>query len=176
MELIFRPGFSTRERADGLAGRGVGMDVVRDAILGLRGRVTAVVSSHNLAELQAICDHATVLDRGGQPDEKCGELLVARPAAESPAKMPGGAVEDAHGPCQSRLPERESREEGDSSMRSKRPGRTARPASMARAARALSRLPRSAWDRTGAMSRPGSAALSRARASLRPGRGALFAG
>jgi len=37
---------------------------VRDLISGLRGRVTAVVSSHNLAELQAICDHATVLDHG----------------------------------------------------------------------------------------------------------------
>jgi len=40
IELIFRPGFSTHERVDGLAGRGVGMDVVRDAVVGLRGRVT----------------------------------------------------------------------------------------------------------------------------------------
>ena len=37
---------------------------VRELIAGLRGRVTAVVSSHNLAELQAICDHATILDHG----------------------------------------------------------------------------------------------------------------
>jgi chemotaxis protein histidine kinase CheA len=40
VELIFRPGFSTREGVDGLAGRGVGMDVVRDAVVGLRGRIT----------------------------------------------------------------------------------------------------------------------------------------
>ena len=40
VELIFRPGFSTRDEVDGLAGRGVGMDVVRDAVVGLRGRVT----------------------------------------------------------------------------------------------------------------------------------------
>lgn len=37
---------------------------IRKLVSGLRGRVTAVVSSHNLAELQAICDYATVLDRG----------------------------------------------------------------------------------------------------------------
>ncbi len=38
-DLLFRPGFSTRAQADELSGRGVGLDVVRDAVERLRGRV-----------------------------------------------------------------------------------------------------------------------------------------
>jgi len=38
-ELIFHPGFSTAGQIDGLAGRGVGMDVVRRNIEAMRGRV-----------------------------------------------------------------------------------------------------------------------------------------
>jgi two-component system chemotaxis sensor kinase CheA len=36
-DLIFEPGFSTRDRVNELSGRGVGLDVVRDAARGLRG-------------------------------------------------------------------------------------------------------------------------------------------
>lgn len=35
--LIFEPGFSTRDEVSDLSGRGVGLDVVRDAVRGLRG-------------------------------------------------------------------------------------------------------------------------------------------
>ena len=35
--LIFEPGFSTRDAVSELSGRGVGLDVVRDAVRGLRG-------------------------------------------------------------------------------------------------------------------------------------------
>jgi two-component system chemotaxis sensor kinase CheA len=38
--LIFQAGFSTRDQAGELSGRGVGLDVVRDTIRGLRGTVT----------------------------------------------------------------------------------------------------------------------------------------
>lgn len=37
--LIFEPGFSTRQQATDISGRGVGMDVVKRNIQGLRGRV-----------------------------------------------------------------------------------------------------------------------------------------
>jgi two-component system chemotaxis sensor kinase CheA len=40
LELIFRPGFSTKERATDLSGRGVGMDVVKETTDRLRGRLT----------------------------------------------------------------------------------------------------------------------------------------
>lgn len=45
LELLFEPGFSTKETIDELSGRGVGMDVVRTIIAGLRGR-TALRSVH----------------------------------------------------------------------------------------------------------------------------------
>ena len=37
---------------------------VRDLVAGLKGRCTVVISSHNLAELEQLCDAAAVLDRG----------------------------------------------------------------------------------------------------------------
>src|SRR5690606_32632322 len=39
MQLVFRHGFSTEREADELAGRGVGMDVVKEKIEGLGGSV-----------------------------------------------------------------------------------------------------------------------------------------
>lgn len=42
LDLIFRPGFSTRSGADELSGRGVGMDVVLDSISALNGTVDVV--------------------------------------------------------------------------------------------------------------------------------------
>jgi two-component system chemotaxis sensor kinase CheA len=39
LELIFAPGFSTAEQITGLSGRGVGMDVVRRNIEGIRGKI-----------------------------------------------------------------------------------------------------------------------------------------
>ncbi len=39
-ELLFHPGFSTRDRADDFAGRGVGMDVVRTSLAEIRGSIT----------------------------------------------------------------------------------------------------------------------------------------
>ncbi|MDD4885656.1 MAG: chemotaxis protein CheA [Thiomonas sp.] len=39
LELIFLPGFSTKEQVSELSGRGVGMDVVRSTVTALRGRI-----------------------------------------------------------------------------------------------------------------------------------------
>lgn len=39
LNLVFLPGFSTKETIDELSGRGVGMDVIRTTVEGLRGRV-----------------------------------------------------------------------------------------------------------------------------------------
>lgn len=39
-ELLFHPGFSTKDKADDFSGRGVGLDVVRTAINDVRGAVT----------------------------------------------------------------------------------------------------------------------------------------
>lgn len=40
LDFIFHPGFSTKEKADDFAGRGVGMDVVRTTLLHLRGSIS----------------------------------------------------------------------------------------------------------------------------------------
>lgn len=40
LELIFLPGFSTKEQASDLSGRGVGMDVVKESTTRLRGRLS----------------------------------------------------------------------------------------------------------------------------------------
>ena len=45
-ELIFQSGFSTNNEVNALSGRGLGMDIVRERIEGLRGRVT-VSSTYN---------------------------------------------------------------------------------------------------------------------------------
>lgn len=37
---------------------------IRKLIGSLRGRATVIVSSHNLTELQTLCDHATIMSRG----------------------------------------------------------------------------------------------------------------
>jgi ABC-type multidrug transport system ATPase subunit len=37
---------------------------IRDLVASLRKRATVVVSSHNLAEIQELCDHVAILDRG----------------------------------------------------------------------------------------------------------------
>ncbi|PZO23231.1 MAG: hypothetical protein DCF25_01000 [Leptolyngbya foveolarum] len=39
-DLLFQPGFSTRDQADDFAGRGVGMDVVRTSLAEIRGSIT----------------------------------------------------------------------------------------------------------------------------------------
>ncbi|APZ43012.1 chemotaxis protein CheA [Acidihalobacter ferrooxydans] len=39
LDLIFRPGFSTKDQASELSGRGVGMDVVKETVRSLRGRL-----------------------------------------------------------------------------------------------------------------------------------------
>jgi chemotaxis protein histidine kinase CheA/ActR/RegA family two-component response regulator len=39
-DLLFLPGFTTREQADDFSGRGVGMDVVRTALTDIRGSIT----------------------------------------------------------------------------------------------------------------------------------------
>jgi len=39
LEMIFRPGFSTRDKVDDISGRGIGMNVVQDAIRKLTGNI-----------------------------------------------------------------------------------------------------------------------------------------
>jgi two-component system chemotaxis sensor kinase CheA len=91
--LIFEPGFSTRESVSELSGRGVGLDVVRDAVRGLRGTVTVESTPgkgtafiFRLPLTLALIDGLLVETGGGKyvvplaQVEECVALNGARPA------------------------------------------------------------------------------------------------
>lgn len=70
--LLFLPGFSTAEKVSGLSGRGVGMDVVRQSIVSLGGRINissepgvGTVFSISLPLTLAILD-GMIVNTGGQ--------------------------------------------------------------------------------------------------------------
>jgi ABC-type multidrug transport system ATPase subunit len=70
---------------------------IRQLIKTRKGRCTVVVSSHNLQELEEVCDHAAILDRG--------QLVVAGTMAELTASAEEVRFELARGP----VPEEEIR-------------------------------------------------------------------
>jgi len=53
LELIFRPGFTTKEKVDSLSGRGIGMNVVQDTLRKLTGniRITSKVGEGTVFEV-----------------------------------------------------------------------------------------------------------------------------
>jgi chemotaxis protein histidine kinase CheA/CheY-like chemotaxis protein len=70
--LIFRPGFSTRDEANAIAGRGVGMDVVAQEVRRLRGTIDLASQPGNGTRLtirlaaRLALEQATVALAGGQ--------------------------------------------------------------------------------------------------------------
>ena len=64
---------------------------VRQLILGMRGEHTVVVSSHNLQELEQLCDAAAILDRGRLVQAGTLEELT-RQAAEFRVQIARGTV------------------------------------------------------------------------------------
>lgn len=88
--LIFAPGFSTAEQVSNISGRGVGMDVVKQAIQGLGGRVTissdpgkGTIFSLSLPLTLAIAD-GMIVSSGGEtlilPLNNVVESLQANPS------------------------------------------------------------------------------------------------
>ncbi|MCS6900832.1 MAG: ABC transporter ATP-binding protein [Myxococcales bacterium] len=63
---------------------------IRQLIKGRKGRCTLVVSSHNLQELEEVCDHAAILDRG--------QLIVAGTMTDLTASAEEVRFELARGP------------------------------------------------------------------------------
>ena len=41
IQIVFEPGFSSREKADHVSGRGIGMDAVKKEVMKLEGKVWA---------------------------------------------------------------------------------------------------------------------------------------
>ena len=71
LDLIFMPGFSTREKADSISGRGVGMDVVREMVSSVQGAVTLETKEGSGTTFRLILPltlaivNALILDDGG---------------------------------------------------------------------------------------------------------------
>ena len=92
---------------------------IRDLVRSLQGSrgVTTVISSHNLAEIQELCDHVAILDKGrlkvaGSIDDitrqgRMIELEMARPFAEAERSrllaVPGVQAVEERGPRRYRL-------------------------------------------------------------------------
>jgi ABC-type multidrug transport system ATPase subunit len=64
---------------------------VRQIVKSRKGRCTLVISSHNLQELEEICDYAAILDHG--------HLVAHGTMAELTATASEIRIELAHGPC-----------------------------------------------------------------------------
>jgi len=77
--LIFTPGFSTAESVTELAGRGVGMDVVRSDITALGGRIETASAPGRGTAFTLLLPLTTAVTRVVQL--RCGDLTVAMPAS-----------------------------------------------------------------------------------------------
>ena len=118
VSLIFEPGFSTRDKVSELSGRGVGLDVVRDAVRALRGSL-AVESTpgkgtafiFRLPLTLALIDGLLVETAGGRyvvplaQVEECVALNDLRPGpVRGPALRRGPRRARADGPAPQALP------------------------------------------------------------------------
>ena len=77
-QLIFRPGFSTAETVTELAGRGVGMDVVRSEVNAMGGRVETQSESGRGTRFKLLLPLTTAVTQVVML--RCGELMVAVPS------------------------------------------------------------------------------------------------
>jgi two-component system, chemotaxis family, sensor kinase CheA len=73
--LLFLPGFSTADKVSNLSGRGVGMDVVKSAILGLGGRIS-ISSVEGKGTTFSISLPLTLAVLDGMVVQVAGETLV----------------------------------------------------------------------------------------------------
>jgi chemosensory pili system protein ChpA (sensor histidine kinase/response regulator) len=76
--LIFTPGFSTAESVTGLAGRGVGMDVVRADVNAMGGRIETATAPGRGTSFRLVLPLTTAVTQVVML--RCGELKVAVPS------------------------------------------------------------------------------------------------
>ncbi len=76
--LIFTPGFSTAESVTGLAGRGVGMDVVRADVNAMGGRIETATAAGRGTSFRLVLPLTTAVTQVVML--RCGELKVAVPS------------------------------------------------------------------------------------------------
>lgn len=94
--LLFRPGFSTATEVSNLSGRGVGMDVVRNEIQALGGRI-ALISEEGRGTTLTISLPLTLAVMEGMVVTVAGEALVVPTLSLRETLQPGQA--DIHAFC-----------------------------------------------------------------------------
>jgi chemosensory pili system protein ChpA (sensor histidine kinase/response regulator) len=94
--MIFTPGFSTAEQVTELAGRGVGMDVVRAEVTSLGGRIETASATGRGTAFQLVLPLTTAVTQ--VVALACGELHVAVPATlvETVRRVPVAEAEAAY--------------------------------------------------------------------------------
>ena len=94
--LIFAPGFSTASEVTELAGRGVGLDVVRAEVNGMGGRIETGSSTGQGTRFRLLLPLTTAVTQVVML--RCGELRVAVPSTliEVVRRVPTGDVERAY--------------------------------------------------------------------------------
>jgi chemosensory pili system protein ChpA (sensor histidine kinase/response regulator) len=95
-QLIFAPGFSTAETVTELAGRGVGMDVVRAEVAAMGGRIETASTPGQGTRFRLLLPLTTAVTQVVML--RCGELSVAVPSTliEQVKRVPSADVEAAY--------------------------------------------------------------------------------
>ncbi|MBE7419240.1 MAG: Hpt domain-containing protein [Ideonella sp.] len=104
--LIFAPGFTTAEAVTGLAGRGVGMDVVRADVNAMGGRIETATAAGRGTSFRLVLPLTTAVTQVVML--RCGELKVAVPSTlvEIVKRSPAAELETAYATSALRLDDR----------------------------------------------------------------------
>ncbi len=104
--LIFMPGFSTAETVTGLAGRGVGMDVVRADVNAMGGRIETATAAGRGTSFRLVLPLTTAVTQVVML--RCGELTVAVPSTlvEIVKRATQAELEQAYGASAYRIDDR----------------------------------------------------------------------
>jgi len=97
LELLFHPGFSTASRKTELAGRGVGLDVVRANLTGLNGEIDVDTQAGLGTRFTLKVPLTLIISQA--LFVRCGEMSFAVPLSfvEEIRRVPAGAVEEVGG-------------------------------------------------------------------------------
>jgi len=95
-DLLFTPGFSTAEHVSELAGRGIGMDVVRSEVNALGGRIETATQKNAGTTFKLILPLTTAVTQVVML--RMGEFTIGVPAnlMETVLRIPGGHLDKAY--------------------------------------------------------------------------------
>ncbi|MCI1190715.1 Hpt domain-containing protein [Calidifontimicrobium sp. SYSU G02091] len=95
-QLIYTPGFSTAEQVTELAGRGVGMDVVRSEVVAMGGRIETATAAGQGTSFKLVLPLTTAVTQVVML--RCGDTRVAVPSTliELVKRVPADSLEPAY--------------------------------------------------------------------------------